>query len=396
MRRARGPRRVRLACPQARAPARGSRLRILAAVSLGLWLVLLLLPWQPWRCKERLEARAVDAAPNVDFTVLIPARNEAENIKETLSALSEAAPGASVIVLDDQSDDGTADVVRASPHPDVRVIAGSAPPGGWAGKLWALEQGFGHVATSRVLLLDADILLEPGMPEALLDKAAAGYALVSVLAEPCWRGPWARWLLPAFVYFFKLIYPFALANRPAGPVAAAAGGVVLADCAALRDIGAFSAWRDAIIDDCTLARHMKRSRHRCFIGLTRGARSLRGQGRRSIVSMVARSAYVQLRESPWILLGATALLLLAYAVPVAAVAFAGPTRWLGIAAWIALATAYLPALLYYRRNPFAAILLPAAAMFYLGMTWYSALRHLSGTRSSWKGREYKKEVREEQ
>lgn len=361
-----------------------------AAVALGAWLVVFSLPWRAWRCRERLEPRG--AIPNVDgdLTVLIPARNEAPYIGETLVALAAALPGAGVILVDDQSDDGTGERARSSAHPDIRVVGGSRPPHGWTGKLWALEQGFQHVTTRRVLLLDADIRIAPGLPNALLDKAAAGNALVSVLAEPCWQGLPARWLLPAYVYFFKLIYPFALVNRPSGAVAAAAGGVVLADCSALREVGAFAAWRDAIIDDCALARHLKRAGYRCFLGLSHGALSLRTQGWRAIVSMVARSAYVQLRESPWMLLAVTALMGLVYAVPVAAaVAFAGLTRWLGVAAWIVLAAAYLPTLLYYRRNPLAAVALPAAAAAYLGMTWLSALRHFTGTRSNWKGRRYR-------
>lgn len=367
---------------------------VLAALALAVWLVLLMLPWQPWRCRERLEV-SDGVTAGEDFTVLIPARNEAGSIGETLVALAEAAPRAPAIVVDDESGDDTAAIARASGHGNLRIIAGSTPPPGWAGKLWALEQGFRHVTTKRVLLLDADIRLAPGLPAALIEKADAGAALVSVMAEPCWHGFWARWLLPAYVYFFKLIYPFALVNRAGGGVAAAAGGVVLADCEALRAVGAFRAWRDAIIDDCTLARRMKQAGYRCFVGLSHGARSLRVQDGRSIVSMVARSAYVQLRESPFLLLGVTMLMLLACAVPLAALAFPGPTRWLGVAAWLALTAAYLPTMHYYRRNVLVAPFLPLVASLYLGMTWFSALRNFTGTRSAWKGRRYAKAVRGE-
>jgi hopene-associated glycosyltransferase HpnB len=368
---------------------------VLAAVALGLWLALLCVPWQPWRCRERLESQAAVQTHGDDFTVLIPARNEAPVIGETLAALARAAPGAPVIVVDDQSEDDTTARARACGLENIRILAGSAPPPGWAGKLWALEQGFKHVNTPRVLLLDADIGLAPGLPAVLRAKAEAGASLVSVMAEPCWRGFWARWLLPAYVYFFKLIYPFALANRATGRVAAAAGGVVLADCEALRSIGAFAAWRDAIIDDCTLARRMKQAGYRCFIGLSHDARSLRAQSGRSIVSMVARSAFVQLRESAPILLGVTALMALVYAAPLAAIAFPGGPRWLGIAAWFALALAYLPTLHYYRRGMWAAPFLPLVACLYLAMTWLSALRALAGTRSSWKGRRYARVMSEE-
>jgi len=364
---------------------------ILAAASLALWLAVLLVPWQAWRCTERLEVDDADDAQPTGFTVLIPARNEAAVLGETLAALHACAPYVPVVVIDDQSSDATAAVARSSGLDNLRLIPGTPPPTGWTGKLWALEQGFQHVTTPRVLLLDADIRLAPGMLASLQRKATQGYALVSVCGEPCWAGAAARWLLPAFVYFFKLLYPFRLANRRYSRVAAAAGGVVLLDRQALVDAGGFDAWRGAIIDDCTLAAHVKRSGHRCWIGLTRGAASLRRARAGDIAHMIARTAFVQLRESIALLLAATALLALAFWVPVLAVAAGdGAARWLGGAAWLVLVACYLPTLAYYRRNPLAAVLLPATATFFLAATWYSAWRALTGTRSVWKGRHYQR------
>jgi hopene-associated glycosyltransferase HpnB len=364
---------------------------ILAALSTALWLGLLAAPWQPWRCRERLEPDGRRAPIAGDFTVLIPARNEAAVIRECLVALRAAAAGAPVVVVDDQSDDGTGAIARGAGLDRLVVVAGTPPPQGWTGKLWALQQGLAMVATPRVLLLDADIRLAPDMIAALQHKAGEGFALVSVCAEPCWRGIAARWLMPAFVYFFKLLYPFALANRPGGPVAAAAGGVILVDRGALADAGGFSAWRGAIIDDCTLAANMKRCGHRCWLGLTHGARSLRRAGFVDIVQMVARTAYVQLRESPLLLLAVSAVMMLAFWIPVVAVASAGgATRWLGAAAWLALAVSCVPTLVYYRRQPGIAFLLPLTATVYLAMSWYSAWRALRGTRSVWKRRRYQR------
>lgn len=364
---------------------------ILAAAAFALWLALLLMPWQPWRCRERLEPDADGAFREADFTVLIPARNEEAVIGETLEALRACAPDVPVVVIDDQSTDATAAIARSGGLAHLTLVEGSPTPAGWTGKLWALEQGLQRVATTRVLLLDADIRLAPGMPAALRRKADTGYALVSVCAEPCMEGAAARWLLPAFVYFFKLLYPFRLANRAGGRIAAAAGGVILIDRKALVDAGGFSAWRDAIIDDCTLAAHVKRSGHRCWIGLTRGAVSLRRSNLGDIAHMVARTAFVQLRESVLRVLAASALLALAFWVPVLAVCAGGITaRWLGAAAWLAMIVGYLPTLIYYRRNPLASAWLPLTATFFLGATWYSAWRALAGTRSVWKGRRYQR------
>jgi hopene-associated glycosyltransferase HpnB len=367
-------------------------LLILAALALACWAGVLLAPRAAWLCREHLEAGPTPPAASADFTVLIPARNEAQVIGETLRALAHAAPSSRVIVIDDQSADATASIARASGLPHLAVIAGTPPPPGWTGKLWALQQGLERVSTPRVLLLDADIRLAPGILASLQRKAADGYAMVSLCAEPCWCGLAARWLLPAFVYFFKLLYPFALASDPESRVAAAAGGVILIDRGALLDAGGFGAWRNAIIDDCTLAGHVKRKGYRCWIGLTHGASSLRRADFGDIAHMIARTAFVQLRESLLLTLAVSALLVVAFWMPPVALAF-GSTRVaqaIGLLAVLAMLTCYLPTLMYYRRNPLTALLLPLAATFFLAATWYSAWRALTGTRSVWKGRRYQR------
>ncbi|HEX7341173.1 MAG TPA: glycosyltransferase [Rhodanobacteraceae bacterium] len=361
----------------------------LAATALILWLIVLALPWRPCSCREGLEPSDGDSSPVGDVTVLMPARNEAVVIRETLRALAVMSPDVPVVLVDDQSSDGTADLACACGLHHLDVLAGTSPPAGWTGKLWAMEQGLAHVATPWVLLLDADIRLAPGMLAVLQHKAAEGYALVSLCAEPCWKGLAARWLMPAFVYFFKLLYPFALANREGSRVAAAAGGVILIKREVLIGIGGFAAWHDEIIDDCTLAAHVKRAGYLCFLGLTHGAVSLRQTGLRGVIHMIARTAFVQLGES-WLLLWLVSLLMgLAFCVPViAACTDNGLIATLGILAWLASAACFMPTLHYYRRNPLAAVMLPLTAAIFLAATWYSALRALGGTRSAWKGRRY--------
>jgi hopene-associated glycosyltransferase HpnB len=366
---------------------------ILAALALACWAGVLLAPWAAWLCREHLEPDPDPPASPSDFTVLIPARNEAEVIGETLRALPIAAPATRVVVIDDQSTDATASIARASGLPHLTVIAGTTPPQGWTGKLWAMQQGLERATTSRVLLLDADIRLAPGMLASLQRKANEGYAMVSLCAEPCWDGLAARWLLPAFVFFFKLLYPFALANNRDSRVAAAAGGVILIDREALLDAGGFGAWREAIIDDCALAAHVKHKGYRCWIGLTHGANSRRRARFADIAHMIARTAFVQLRESLPLTLAASVLLIVAFWIPVLALAF-GPTRTaqaIGLIAVLAMLACYLPTLMYYRRSPLAALLLPLAATFFLAATWYSAWRASTGTRSVWKGRRYQRE-----
>ncbi len=352
-----------------------------------IWGGLLLLPWRPWSTREHLAA-SPEPLDLGDITALIPARNEAEVIERTLSGLRSQGEGLRAIVVDDQSEDDTA--ALASRHDFVRVIAGAPLPPGWAGKLWALEQGRGAVTTPMTLLVDADIELRPGMLAALLQhKRAQGLHYVSIMADLRRTSFWDRLLLPAFVYFFKLLYPFALSNSRNGLVAAGAGGCVLVDTAALEKAGAFASLRGALIDDCALARRIKSSGHRSWIGLSRDVISLRPYGTLdSIWQMVARSAYTQLYYSTALLLVLTAIFAAAYWLPIAALALGSP---LALVALLAMMAAYVPTLRYYELPIAWALLLPLTGTLYLAMTWGSALRYWRGERSRWKNRQYASE-----
>lgn len=367
----------------------------LAAPAAVMWFGLWLAPWRPWSTREQIEPTGFGHGGHGDMnavTVLIPARNEAEVIQRTLDGLqaqSEGmATGLKIIVIDDQSDDGTGDIARR--YPNVEVISGQPLPKGWAGKLWALEQGKGRVTTPMTLLLDADIALEPGLLPALLaHKRATGAHFVSLMADLRRTSFWDRLLLPAFVYYFKLIYPFAVSNSPSKWVAAAAGGCVLVDTAALHKVNAFECLKGALIDDCTLARRIKDGGHKTWIGLSRGVISLRPYGMlKSVHDMVARSAFTQLRYSTPLLLVVTALFALAYWLPIAALL---QGSWLAAAALLAMCAAYVPTLRYYGLSPVWSLASPLIGALYLGMTWSSAIRTWRGVRSQWKNRTYEVE-----
>lgn len=363
----------------------------LAVPAAVMWFGLWLAPWRPWSIREQLEPtgfgpQGQGGRGDMDqVTVLIPARNEAEVIGRTLASLVAQGPGLKIVVIDDQSDDGTGDIARG--YPNVEVITGQPLPKGWAGKLWALEQGKGRVQTAMTLLLDADIALEPGLLAALLaHKRATGAHFVSLMADLRRTSFWDRLLLPAFVYYFKLIYPFAVSNSASKWVAAAAGGCVLVDTAALHKVGAFECLKDALIDDCTLARRIKDGGHKTWIGLSRGVISLRPYGTlKSVHDMVARSAFTQLRYSNLLLLVVTALFAMAYWFPLVALA---QGSWLAAAALAAMCLAYVPTLHYYGLSPVWALASPLIGALYLGMTWSSAIRSWRGVRSKWKNRTY--------
>jgi hopene-associated glycosyltransferase HpnB len=357
-----------------------------------IWLIILLLPWRPWSTRERLEGDRDSPSPDThDLTVLIPARNEARQIGRTLVAIREQAPDTAVVLVDDRSDDGTADSARAAGLVNLKVIEGRPMADGWTGKLWALEQGLDEVATPLTLLLDADIELAPGIIAALLDqRRARNLRMVSLMATLETHGFWETLLLPAFVYFFKLLYPFHLSNSSFRWVAAGAGGCVLVDTGVLREVGAFASLKHELIDDCALAARVKAAGHRIWTGLSHSVVSHRRyDGIGKIWELVARTAYTQLRYSPLLLVGCVAALSWAFLLPVLGLVAGDDTaRIASLAAFAAMIATYLPTLRFYRLSALWAVLLPFTGTLYLAMTVNSGWRYYRGIRSSWRGRVY--------
>ncbi|MGF1616166.1 MAG: glycosyltransferase [Gammaproteobacteria bacterium] len=357
-----------------------------------IWLTVLVLPWRPWSIAERLESAEDDARGDLrDVVVLVPARNEANVLAKTLSGLGGQGAGLKLVVVDDQSTDRTADVVRGCGVADLVLVPGRAIPEGWTGKLWALEQGKDWLDRPLTLLLDADVVLSPGLVVALRRQLQQqGGGLVSLMVKLPTGTFWQRLLLPPFVYFFKLLYPFRRVNSGASRVAAAAGGCMLLETHVLGKIGAFYAFRDALIDDCALARRAKRLGFPTWIGLTRSATSERPVGGlRPIWNMVVRTAFTQLQYSIGWLLVCTTLMTMAFVGPVLAMLSASP--WLmgaAVMAFMAMAASYWPTLRFYALPPYLALLLPVVGVLYLAMTWHSAVRFWRGERSRWKGRVY--------
>lgn len=364
-----------------------------------LWLLTLLAPWRPWSTRERLE-RSDDPTDIEltdidlsDVTVLIPARNEASVIGRTLNALRAQGRGLKVVIVDDQSTDDTADVVARVGGGDVTLVRGSPIRPGWTGKLWAQEQGRAYLERPLTLLLDADIELAPGLIRTLRSKLVAEQkGLVSLMAELPMETFWEQFLLPAYVFFFKLLYPFRLSNAAFPHVAAAAGGCILLQTKVLTELGGFGALRGALIDDCALARLVKSRGYRLWLGLTRSAKSVRAYGGpRAIWNTVARTAFTQLQYSIGWLLACTAVMAVAFLGPVAGLA-AGSFTVKGVAggAWLVMAGIYYPTLRFYGVRGIYAVALPLIGIVYLGMTWGSAVRFWRGERSRWKGRVYLK------
>jgi hopene-associated glycosyltransferase HpnB len=363
-----------------------------------IWLVFLAAPWRPWSTKERLEPDHVEGTlDHSDLTVIIPARNEAAGIRRTLLALADQGANLRIILVDDQSADETARVARATPVDGLRIIEGKPVPPAWTGKLWALEQGLRTVTTDLALLLDADIELGRGVVGALKQKLNdARVDLVSVMAWLRMESFWERLLAPAFIYFFKLLYPFSIGNDPHSRLGVAAGGCVLVRTDALRKAGAFLSIRSSIIDDCALASRVKACGGHTWIGLSHTVRSHRPYPRLAdFWQMVERTAFTQLRYSVWLLLGTTLVMSGMYVVPWVSL-FLGSTvaRGFGLIAVSGMMASYVPTLLYYRRSILWAPTLPVIGALYLLMTWSSAIRYWRRRATEWKGRAIRPETAE--
>ncbi len=357
-----------------------------------LWTAILALPWQPWRNRETLEAGNNDRNADLsDVTVLIPARNEAEVIAETLSSLAAQGRGHNIVLINDQSTDATVAEANRMGLDNLTIVNGRALEHGWSGKLWALHQGLPRVSTKIMLLLDADIRLQPGTISALKTRMQEhDLHLVSLLAFLRMESRWEKLLMPAFVYFFKLLYPFHLSNNGSKVVAAAAGGCILLRTDSLVRAGGFEAIKDKLIDDCALARRFRDAGLATWIGLSHSAQSRRCyDGLASIWNMVARTAYTQLHHSFILLALCTALLAAGFVLPLAGLFSADLAVRLTALAGILLMTAsYLPTLRYYRINPAWCAAFPFAGALYLLMTWSSAWRHWNGAGADWKQRSY--------
>src|SRR5262245_20966827 len=320
----------------------------IASATLALWLYLVVARGRFWHAAtdDRRDMPLPAIWPAV--VAVIPARDEADHVGDTVtSLLAQDYPGSFAIVLvDDQSQDGTAAAARAAATaagaPErLTVLSGKPRPPGWSGKVWAMHQGLEHVGSGNappryLLLTDADIVYEPGALRQLVAQAEnGGLVLTSRMVKLRCESLAERLFIPAFVFFFQMLYPFTWVNRPDRATAAAAGGCMLVRADSLRDAGGIESIRAALIDDCALGRRLK-AVGPIRLALTEHARSLRPYPRvADIRRMVARTAYDQLGYSPLILAGTMVGLALTYlAPPLVALAGSGLARLLAAAAWL--------------------------------------------------------------
>ncbi|HTJ63779.1 MAG TPA: glycosyltransferase, partial [Alphaproteobacteria bacterium] len=371
---------------------------LLGLVTLIVWLVLWLRHGDFWKT----DISPLPAMPSdwPSVVAVIPARNEEEGIGRAVgSLLTQDYKGAiRVVVVDDESTDDTATVAErtasaAKALDRLTIIDGTPTPAGWTGKMWAVSQGLAKAAeidpsARYVLLTDGDITHGPRNVAHLVARAEGGALdLTSLMVRLRCEDFAERFLIPAFVFFFEMLYPFAWVNDVSKKTAGAAGGCMLVRRTALDKIGGIAAIKGALIDDCALAIALKKNGP-IWLGLTNDAHSLRVYGDIGEVwNMVARTAYTQLNYSPLLLAGTVLGLIVTFLSPPLLFLFGhGTASFLGLVAWIIQIGCYIPILRFYGLRLWWAPLLPAVAAIYLGATLDSALRHMRGKGGAWKGR----------
>jgi hopene-associated glycosyltransferase HpnB len=372
----------------------------LAAISFWIWIVLTLF----WGAFWKLSAFGDDdippaASPWPRVVAIVPARNEAETIARAVESLvQQDYPGEfHLIVVDDHSEDQTATLALTAAEKlpagnRVTILPAAQLQNGWTGKIWAMQQGVGLATTlypEYLWFTDADIVHAPDTLKRLVSRAESrklDLASLMVLLQA--NSFPERLLIPPFLYFFLMLYPPRWIADPKARTAGAAGGCVLLRRAALERLGGFVSMRAEMIDDCALARSVKRSGGTLWMGLTRKSVSLRAYKTfAEIRDLIARTAFTQLGYSPLLLLGTLLGMFLTYIVPPAFAFHTQPLVWrFSLAAWALMAISYLPTVRYYRLWPLWAPLLPVAAVFYSYATWLSAARYWLGRGGQWKGR----------
>lgn len=373
----------------------------ISTLSLAVWVYLWLRHAYFWRIERRVPPPEPDILPAL--TVIIPARNEEETLPETLRSLwRQNYPGrVRIVVVDDHSEDRTADAARQTAREmgreeDLTLLTAEPLPPGWTGKVWAMQQGWSRGVAADdparyILFSDADIAHGEDALRELASRAEADRLdLVSFMVRLRCESAAERLMIPAFVFFFRMLYPFRRINDPADSLAGAAGGTMLARRETLERIGGLTQIRHALIDDCALAREIKRGGHHLWIGLSDASFSLRRYETLSdILQMIARSAYAQLNNSPLRLAGCVAGLSLTFLAPPLLLALAsGWAAVFGGLAWLLMSLLYLPMVRHYRQSPLWSPLLPLTALLYLWATILSGWRYHRRQGGQWKGRRY--------
>lgn len=374
---------------------------LIAALALAIWIYLIAGRGDFWRTQKFDDlAPAPGLMDWPSIAVVVPARDEAAGVGDCVrSILGQPYPGVlSMVLVDDQSQDGTAQLARDAAAAigaaeRLTVLQGRPLPSGWTGKLWAVKQGLTLVESrpsppDYVLLTDADIVYSGDVLMRLVARAQGEkLAMTSIMAKLRCESLAEKYLIPAFIFFFGMLYPFGWVRSRTRATGAAAGGCILARWDALKGAGGIDAIRGSLIDDCALGARLK-AQGPVWLGFSQNVKSVRASDTVGDVGqMISRSAYAQLRYSLVLLIGTIIAMSIVFLAPVAIAVFGhGLAAVFAAAAWLLMALAFQPTLRYYGQPALWGPALPAIAIAYMVFTVNSALQHFQGRGGMWKGR----------
>lgn len=380
---------------------------VLVSLSLFSWLFLLIFWGNFWRCDRYLDDDYPKLKAYPTVWVIVPARDEGEVIEQSLKSLltQNYLGNFFVVLVDDNSCDRTAEIAQETADQldkaeQLKIIHGQPLIPSWKGKLWAMNQGIDYASQQTLypdyfLFTDADIHHHPENLCQLVTKAETeNLDLVSLMVLLRCKSFWEKLLIPAFVFFFQKLYPFPWVNNPQKSVAAAAGGCILISSKSLRAAGGIASIKDALIDDCSLAKAIKSQAKNIWIGLTRETTSLRPyDDLKTIWDTIARTAFTQLNYSWLLLIGTLVAMVVVYIIaPGGLIVGVQRHDWLlietAIFTWLLMTIAYVPTIKLYNLSITWAFSLPAIAFLYTLMTIDSAVKYYQGKGGAWKGRTY--------
>ncbi|MGL5942650.1 MAG: glycosyltransferase [Waterburya sp.] len=378
---------------------------VVISFSLFIWLFLLLFWGNFWRSNQHFVNNRYNLKSSPTVCVVVPARNEAEVIETSITSLLEQdyLGNFSVILVDDHSSDRTSEIAQVTAHKlskteKIKIIAAKPLSVGWKGKLWAIQQGIEAIKSNLPdywLLTDADIKHDLSNLSQLINKAETdNLDLVSLMVLLRCQSFWEKLLIPAFVFFFQKLYPFAWVNNPQKSLAAAAGGCILISNQALEAIGGIATIKNALIDDCSLAKAVKSQGKNIWLGLTTKTISLRAYNDlKTIWDTIARTAFTQLNYNWLLLLGTVIGMSIVYLVaPIGLGLGIITSNWvlvsISVLTWLLMTIAYLPTVKLYNLSFIWTLSLPAIAFLYTLMTIDSAIKYYQGKGGAWKGRTY--------
>ncbi|MEL0246495.1 MAG: glycosyltransferase [Alphaproteobacteria bacterium] len=330
---------------------------------------------------------------------IIPARNEEKYISKTIESIISQSVKKLIVIVNDNSQDSTENeakkTFKKTKFKQFKIINGKKLPVGWSGKVWALKQGVDAVPKknfSHFVFIDSDIILKENIViKALSFMNEKNLSMLSLMAKLKCNTIWEYLLIPSFIYFFQKLYPFSKVNTQDENIAAAAGGFILCKSELFRKKNLYELIKNKIIDDCNLAKIIKKKGMPIWIGLTKLVESQRSYDKlKGIWKMVSRTAYEQLNYSIFFLVISILGMFTIYLLPFLNLIIQSDYYFkiINLISINLMIISFIPTARFYNLGFVFYLSLPFSSFIYMLMTVSSAYNYYFKSGNIWKGRKY--------